>query len=661
MLLADNETKVDLLNNEAIATTIVKLLKDRPDKPVTVGVHGDWGAGKSSVLEMIEACFESEETTLCLKFNGWRFQGFEDAKIALIEGIVTGLIEKRPALTKAALAVKDVFRRIDWLKVAKKAGGLAFTAFTGVPTPDQIQSVMGMVQGALADPMKLATKENATKALEEVKDVLNEKEGTTNVPEEINAFRKAFDDLLKEAGIKQLVVLIDDLDRCLPDTAIETLEAIRLFVFTERTAFVVAADEAMIEYSVRKHFPDLPDTTGPLSYARNYLEKLIQIPFRIPPLGDTETRIYVTLLLVAAELGDEDPAFNDLIAVARERLKRPWLEGPLDAKSVRDALGEKAASANNALNLSDQIGPILASGTQGNPRQIKRFLNALLLRERTAEARGFGEDVKLPVLAKLMLAERFIPRLFDQIGAAAAVSDNGKCGDLARLERIANDKTEGEPPSAPEPRAGEKAGSSKPVGKVAPKLQSVASEASAQLAEWLSSPVIRAWAGVQPLVGDEDLRPYLFIAKDRKDYFGAASVLGHLTGVVEQLFGGKFVVQAMEGDLGRLAPPEAARVFEAVRGRIVGGDAFDTQPAGVDGLGILVKAQPTLQTSLLDFLEALPRDRLGPWASGGWDVALKDAEMKARFDRLLGAWSKDGSPMLKMTAANVLRTRQGSR
>lgn len=661
MLLADNETKVDLLNNEAIATTIVKLLKDRPDKPVTVGVHGDWGAGKSSVLEMIEACFESEETTLCLKFNGWRFQGFEDAKIALIEGIVTGLIEKRPALTKAALAVKDVFRRIDWLKVAKKAGGLAFTAFTGVPTPDQIQSVMGMVQGALADPMKLATKENATKALEEVKDVLNEKEGTTNVPEEINAFRKAFDDLLKEAGIKQLVVLIDDLDRCLPDTAIETLEAVRLFVFTERTAFVVAADEAMIEYSVRKHFPDLPDTTGPLSYARNYLEKLIQIPFRIPPLGDTETRIYVTLLLVAAELGDEDPAFNDLIAVARERLKRPWLEGPLDAKSVRDALGEKAASANNALNLSDQIGPILASGTQGNPRQIKRFLNALLLRERTAEARGFGEDVKLPVLAKLMLAERFIPRLFDQIGAAAAVSDNGKCGDLARLERIANDKTEGEPPSAPEPRAGEKAGSSKPVGKVAPKLQSVASEASAQLAEWLSSPVIRAWAGVQPLVGDEDLRPYLFIAKDRKDYFGAASVLGHLTGVVEQLFGGKFVVQAMEGDLGRLAPPEAARVFEAVRGRIVGGDAFDTQPAGVDGLGILVKAQPALQTSLLDFLEALPRDRLGPWASGGWDVALKDAEMKARFDRLLGAWSKDGSPMLKMTAANVLRTRQGSR
>lgn len=660
MILTDNETKVDLLNNEAIAATIIKLLCNRPDQPVTVGVHGDWGAGKSSVLEMIEAGFEGEETVLCLKFNGWRFQGFEDAKIALIEGIVTGLIEKRPALTKAAEAVKDVFRRIHWLKVAKKAGGLALTAFTGIPTPDQIQAIVGTLEGFLVDPAKLATKDNVTAAIDGVNGLLKpaSESASTNVPEEINAFRKAFDDLLKKAGVEQLVVLIDDLDRCLPDTAIETLEAVRLFVFTSRTAFVVAADEAMIEYAVRRHFPDLPDTTGPQTYARNYLEKLIQVPFRIPALGDTETRIYVTLLLVGAELGDGDPAFNSLIGVARERLKRPWTSGALDAATVKTALGEKASRANNALALSDQIGPILASGAKGNPRQIKRFLNTLVLRQRTAEARGFGDDVKLPVLAKLMLAERFLPRLFDQIAAAAAAAPDGKCPDLAALEAAENGKGDDEDVVKPAKTA---TGKGNEAAKAAPKPVASKTADSALLGEWLSSPTIKAWAAVPTKIGDEDLRPYLFVAKDRKDYFGAASVLGHLAAVVEQLFGGKFAVQGLEGDLKRLAPPEAAKVFEAVRGRIVGSDSFETEPAGVDGLAVLVKAHPTLQGNLLDFLEALPQGRLGPWACRGWESALRDAEATQRFNRLLQSWEKDGGTMLKAAANGVLRTRQGVR
>lgn len=659
MILADNETKVDLLNNEAIAATIIKLLRDRPDEPITVGVHGDWGAGKSSVLEMIEAGFEGEEKVLCLKFNSWRFQGFEDAKIALIEGIVTGLIEKRPALTKTCEAVKDIFRRIDWLKVAKKAGGLAFTAFTGIPSPDQIHAIVGTLEVILSDPTKLATKDNVQATIDGVKGLLKPKDegDSNNVPEEINAFRKAFDDLLEKAGVEQLIVLIDDLDRCLPDTAIETLEAVRLFVFTSRTAFVVAADEAMIEYAVRKHFPDLPNTTGPQTYARNYLEKLIQVPFRIPALGDTETRIYVTLLLVGAELGEKDDAFINLISVARERLKRPWTSGALDAATVRTALGEKAVCANNALALSDQIGPILANGTKGNPRQIKRFLNTLVLRQRTAEARGFGEDVKLPILAKLMLAERFLSRLFDQIAAAAASAPDGICPDLAELEAAATAKEDSKDSVSSEKIVGKGAETTKDASRKG----AVKSIESALLSEWLSSPAIKAWAAVPTAIGNEDLRPYLFVAKDRKDYFGAASVLGHLAAVVDQLFGGKFAVQALESDLKRLAPPEAAQVFEAVRGRIVGGDSFDTEPPGVAGLVVLVKSYPTLQDNLIDFLEALPRDRLGPWVCSGWEGVLKAADASRRFDRLLEVWSMEGSLMLKAAAPGVLRTRQGGR
>ena len=660
MILSDNETRVDLLNNEAIATTIIRLIRDRPDQPISVGVHGDWGAGKSSVLEMIEAGFEGEEKVLCLKFNGWRFQGFEDAKIALIEGIVSGLVEKRPALTKAGEAVKDIYRRIDWLKVAKKAGGLAFTAFSGIPSPDQIQTIVGTLEGVLGDPTKLATRENIQTAIDGVHGLLKPKEegDPTNVPEEINAFLSAFDELLVKAGVEQLVVLIDDLDRCLPDTAIETLEAVRLFVFTSRTAFIVAADEAMIEYAVRKHFPDLPDTTGPQTYARNYLEKLIQVPFRIPALGDTETRIYVTLLLVGAELGEDNPAFSNLIVAARERLKRPWMTGALDTETVKTALGDNAPRVAKALALSDQIGPILGSGTKGNPRQIKRFLNMLVLRQQTAEARGFGDDVKLPVLAKLMLAERFLPHLFDQIATAAAAAADGKCSELNLLEVVA---AEGEIEKGNGKRKKVATSKVKDGSKPSTKSGDVNVAESALVEGWLSSQAIMAWAGVQTPLGNEDLRPYLFVAKDRKDYFGAASALGHLATVVEQLLGDKFTVQGLEAHLNRLAPPEAAQVFEAVRGRIVGGDSFDVEPPGTAGLTVLVKAHPSLQSNLVDFLETLPRGRLGPWVCKGWEGVLKEPEEIARFERILEVWSKEGSATLKAAASGVQRTRQRGR
>jgi predicted KAP-like P-loop ATPase len=647
MILADNETKVDLLNNEAIATTIIGLLSARPDHPVTIGVHGDWGAGKSSVLEMIEAGFANTDDVLCLKFNGWRFQGFEDAKIALIEGIVTGLVEKRPALTKAAAAVKDVFSRIDWLKVAKRAGGLAMTAFTGIPTPDQIGAIVGSLEALVADPANIATKENLTAAVDEVKAVLKPGE-SKNVPEEVEAFRKAFDRLLKDAGIKQLVVLIDDLDRCLPDTAIETLEAIRLFVFTARTAFVVAADEAMIEYAVRKHFPDLPDSTGPRDYARNYLEKLIQVPFRIPALGETETRIYVTLLLAGAEIGEDDADYGKLISVAREKLKRPWTSGGLDSATIKTALGKQAEKANNALALSDQIGPILASGAKGNPRQIKRFLNTLLLRERTATARGFGDDIKLPVLAKLMLAERFIPRLFEQIAFVAAVHPHGFCEDLDALEKhLAT--ADGKEPQADE-RKGQKS------------VEPASMPDNAVLAEWKSSETICDWACLSPKLSGIDLRPYLFVTKDKKDYFGPVSVLGHLAGVVEKLFGGKMTVQSYEAELKQLVQPEAEKVFEAVRTKIMSTGAFDTKPPGIDGLVVLVKAQPGLQTRLMDFLEALPSGKCGPWAVSGWQGVIKDVECAARLTKLLGDWSKaTNNPGLKASAEAALKDVKGAR
>ncbi len=66
MILSDNETKLDLLNNQAIAKTIVSIIKDSKES-VSIGVHGDWGAGKSSILLRVESLLNPEDKNRRLK------------------------------------------------------------------------------------------------------------------------------------------------------------------------------------------------------------------------------------------------------------------------------------------------------------------------------------------------------------------------------------------------------------------------------------------------------------------------------------------------------------------------------------------------------------------------------------------------------------------
>ena len=98
MIVADNETDVDYLYYEPVAKTVVRLIREKAGEPLTIGLHGDWGAGKSSSLMMIEKSFASEDATLCVRFNGWLFEGYDDAKAVLIETIIAELLKKRSTI-----------------------------------------------------------------------------------------------------------------------------------------------------------------------------------------------------------------------------------------------------------------------------------------------------------------------------------------------------------------------------------------------------------------------------------------------------------------------------------------------------------------------------------------------------------------------------------
>lgn len=650
MFLNDQETATDLLYYEAIAKTVVRLIRETPDAPVTIGVHGDWGAGKSSVLKMLESAFAKDERVLCLWFNGWTFEGFEDAKTVVIETIVDELRRARPTSTKVAEAARKVLKRVDWLKLARKAGGFAFTAVTGVPTLDQIKGVFDMANAIVSKPQEHLSLEDLKGVAEKAREFLKEAPvEADHLPEHIHAFREEFKELLDAAEIDQLVVIVDDLDRCLPKTAISTLEAIRLFLFVERTAFVIGADELMIEYAVREHFPDLPPSSGPVSYARNYLEKLIQVPFRIPALGLAETRVYVTLLLAENALGTKDERFQRLLETARNDMRRPWMSRGLDRKAVEAAVGSPMPSeVEQALVISAHVTKILSDGTRGNPRQIKRFLNSMMLRHAIAEERGFGADVQRPILAKIMLAERFYPDFYEQIARLAANTADGKPEAITLFEQSIRT-----PQKAVE--------EAKPTGKGERKQSEAKSTVlPVEVEEWAKNEWAKAWAAMDPPLSGVDLRPYVFVTRDKRSSLGGLVAASHLEGLVEKLMGPSMMVQAIAGEIAKLAGPEPEEVFEAVRSRILQHDNFGSKPKGVDGMMKLVETHPALQRKLLEFVRELPAAKVGAWAASSWGKCFSDTGIASEFSSVLQAWAEQNdNKVLQAAAQGIVQLKRG--
>lgn len=406
----DKETNIDYLNFGYLVDLIVEIAMNRELTPSTIGLYGDWGSGKSSLMKLAQERIEelskakkkADEDdipkTLCIEFNGWLFEGYEDTKTSLCGTILDTLDDEKRFGPEVAEKAKELIKKIDFKKIVGKGVkfGIDYLLTGG------IGALTDLTLSSILNSIKNQTGTIESKDIEEVLAKFKTEEKTRT---EIKKFRDEFKQLLKDSKVENVVVFIDELDRCNPDTVLDVFEAMRLFLFVDGMSFVIGADQRLIQYAIKTKYKEVPGNN--LDIGKEYLEKVIQYPITIPQLNHAEVNQYLACLLLEPSLSaDEFKKFLNVVHSIEP-----------DKELTMELLGEKESSLSDKckedMALARQISSVLAPSINGNPRQCKRFLNTLAMRLSLAKARGVSLDKN--ILAKLMLAEYFNPEFFKAI------------------------------------------------------------------------------------------------------------------------------------------------------------------------------------------------------------------------------------------------------
>lgn len=431
------------------------------------------------------------------------------------------------------------------------------------------------------------------------------------MPKEIESLRNSFAATLQELDVR-LVIVVDDLDRCLPDVALSTLEAMRLLLMVERTIFVIAADETMIRQAVRLRYgTEAIDADRETSY----FDKLVQIPVRVPRPGPNEVKCYIMMLLteLAVQQGRlSEEVFQSAATSLRDAIKKSWA-GKITRAVLANAFGRHANEIGDLIDIADQVSEIMTTSPSigGNPRLIKRFLNNLMIRKMIAESQEMG--LAFDALVKLHLFERCAPMgAFDELAVMVVNSDDGKLQKLSEWEKSS--------------------------GK---------GEELKDVPEKWKGDFFEQWIGLTPSLANLDLRPYIYLSQEDKKRIipnndfspeGRAA----LTALIEtKKFNGSILEIIKRVDIG-----EIESIFENLKNK---SKALQWSAISLLQLLHIPMVFPTLGESYVQFLEAMPANKREP-------SIIPHLANQQWASQLLERWQKDTTtPSRTITAIQALR------
>ncbi|WP_424862734.1 KAP family P-loop NTPase fold protein [Streptomyces sp. MMS24-I29] len=321
----------DVFHFEPYVTVLHEAVAQATPLPLTVGVFGSWGTGKSSFLRLWEQRFATEDVRT-IWFNPWKYDQKVEVWAALLHTILAELEKEEKLRDKARRLAKAA----TWLSV--RAGLGAATALgTG-----------GVIKGEAVDQM---LQDISARDSEQYR--------------QINRFESDFAAAVKEfvSTDGRLVVFVDDLDRCTPESAMTVLESLKLFLAETRCVFVLALDLDVLAAVATNKFGDaLKGAPSEVVSGMAYLDKIVQLPFFLPDVGfDTLRAAYAAAV----------PEFADL----------------------------------------DFFWELLQSALGGNPRRLKRYLNVLSMalavtRSQNGRAPSHASGLQLAMLLIFRLRHR---------------------------------------------------------------------------------------------------------------------------------------------------------------------------------------------------------------------------------------------------------------
>jgi predicted KAP-like P-loop ATPase len=285
----------DLLGFRRYVRPIVELLRsDDVKTPLTIGVFGPWGSGKSTLLELIDqemAKPPDRERFVRVRFNPWVHRREANVLVPLLHALHDRLEEDQSRFAEPARRIFEVLARLGLEAVLK--------ALT-INTVD-LKKLEDLEKDFLKSQKKIESE------MRQLRETLRQ---------EAERIRSA-------SGEPRLVFLIDDLDRCRPDEILDVLESVKLFLDVPNVIVIIAMDKDVVDRGIQVKYSEFAFSKDREALiGSEYLEKIVQLPLILPPLGEQKVAEYIRKLGLPQVLQAHESLLAQLMPPNPRKIKR---------------------------------------------------------------------------------------------------------------------------------------------------------------------------------------------------------------------------------------------------------------------------------------------------------------------------------------------------